>query len=349
MRTKILIGKSLVVGMFLAVCLGAASRLQAAGAGKFYLGSDIGLSLQQDLTFKEASISGLGTANLSDVANFANTGIAWLRTVEEPGLILNVNLPVVNNEATFDPGVRFVLRGGYNINEHFAVELESGFIWNSVDKLFGFAAGKTYGVGASYDTTGQQVHNAGQTIIDGINGLDLPGGLGSELESAITSFLGDIPNDSTPVNLQGTLAGKYAGADLYQIPIMVNGIYKFCPHGKFRPYLGAGVGVVLSIFDVGAISASADGQYTVSPIEGESYGDSGSVSGQLWKGGSDMDVVFGYQTMAGFNYDLTDRLAVGLNYKFLGTTDHDWNIGGLGLKAEGTFNHSILASINYKL
>jgi opacity protein-like surface antigen len=37
----------------------------------------------------------------------------------------------------FNPGIRGELAVGYNINKHFAAELESGVIWNSVDSILG--------------------------------------------------------------------------------------------------------------------------------------------------------------------------------------------------------------------
>jgi len=39
--------------------------------------------------------------------------------------------------ATFDPGIRADINLGYNLNDSWAVELESGFMWNSIDTING--------------------------------------------------------------------------------------------------------------------------------------------------------------------------------------------------------------------
>lgn len=45
--------------------------------------------------------------------------------------------PPSGTKVEFDPGVRLSLAGGYNFNEYFGTELESGFLYNSVKRVGG--------------------------------------------------------------------------------------------------------------------------------------------------------------------------------------------------------------------
>lgn len=42
-----------------------------------------------------------------------------------------------SGQVQFDPGIRGEIAVGYNINKHFAAEIESGLMWNSVDSIAG--------------------------------------------------------------------------------------------------------------------------------------------------------------------------------------------------------------------
>ncbi len=103
--------------------------------------------------------------------------------------------------------------------------------------------------------------------------------------------------------------------DHYQVPMMVNVVYTPPLHGPFTVHAGAGIGAVYSYF---------------------------------WGGNffnSSVDVTFGYQGMVGANYAISKRCDLGLAYKFLGTTDHDF---GFGLKTDGTRSHALLAAVTFK-
>jgi opacity protein-like surface antigen len=56
-------------------------------------------------------------------------------------------------EATFNPGFRGDIALGYNINKSLAVELDSGVLWNSIDKVGGVSLSSIpYPFNASFDT-----------------------------------------------------------------------------------------------------------------------------------------------------------------------------------------------------
>ncbi len=112
--------------------------------------------------------------------------------------------------------------------------------------------------------------------------------------------IGGVPLSSTGDSL-----------DHYQIPMMVNVVYKLPFRGRFSAQVRAGIGGVYSLFWGGNIFNSST------------------------------DLTFGYQGMLGVNYAITKRWDLGLAYKFLGTTDHDLGFGG---KTDGTRSHALLAA-----
>lgn len=117
---------------------------------------------------------------------------------------------------------------------------------------------------------------------------------------------------------------KDAGYKLYQVPILLNGIYKYSFNDKWQAYGGLGLGGVAGIFDL-----SSNGS------------------------GRDTDFQFGYQAELGVKYHITANWECDLGYKFLGTTDHKWtlvsNAGGhYRIQMDSTMSHSILLSLTYK-
>jgi opacity protein-like surface antigen len=119
-----------------------------------------------------------------------------------------------------------------------------------------------------------------------------------------------------------------ASADLYQIPLMVNGIYNIPLHGNFKPYIGVGVGGV-----IGELSGSNIPLFYY-PGANQTY--------------SDVDFTFAYQATVGFKYSLGPHAQIGLTYEFLGTTDHSWTDQNVPLKTDGTQSHSIMATFTWR-
>ena len=95
---KTIVRSIVVVG---AVLFLPAVGMCAADLSKWYLTGDVGGVFQQDTTFSQSTSPGVKT----------------------PG--------------TFNPGIRGDIAVGYNLNKSFAVELESGVLWNSIDKFGG--------------------------------------------------------------------------------------------------------------------------------------------------------------------------------------------------------------------
>jgi opacity protein-like surface antigen len=111
-----------------------------------------------------------------------------------------------------------------------------------------------------------------------------------------------------------------AGLDLYQIPLLGNVILSTPVWHGFKPYIGGGLGCVFGGLDfqrpLGAIRNT--------------------------------DLTFGYQAMAGINYEISRNIELGLGYKYLETGEHDWAQNSVTLKTEATVTHSVTASFTWK-
>jgi opacity protein-like surface antigen len=146
-------------------------------------------------------------------------------------------------------------------------------------------------------------------------GYDLTPSFAAELETGI------IWNGINSIH-GNTLSDFGANANIYEIPLLANFIYKPL-HGAFEPYVGVGCGGVAGIFDESS-----------TPLIGSSFNDS--------------DFVFAYQAEVGFKYAVSQNVELGLAYQFLGTTDHHWSDNGVFLNTAGTMTHAITATFTWR-
>jgi opacity protein-like surface antigen len=151
--------------------------------------------------------------------------------------------PPTTTRLSFNTGVRLDLDGGYQFNDSWALDMELGYIYNSVD----------------------------------------------------------FSNSSAT-----------ASRGLYQVPLLLNAIYTLPVDWRIKPYLGIGMGGV------------ATGLNTLRDVNG---------AGQL---------------LAGLKFQLSQRIDLGLGYKFLITTPHDWNDFLGTTQGSRTINNSILANMTFK-
>ena len=107
---------------------------------------------------------------------------------------------------------------------------------------------------------------------------------------------------------------QFEDSDSYlaHIPFLVNAVVRFPNTSRFEPYLGAGAG----------------GAYSTLVV------DEGAVEDD------DADVGFAWQAMAGVRYRFKENMTLGLGYKYLNTSDTDYDIEGGRVKLDGTHNHS---------
>jgi opacity protein-like surface antigen len=140
--------------------------------------------------------------------------------------------------------------------------------------------------------------------------------------------LGYNLNQSLLIELQSGVLAFFSGSshlnqfedyvrdDIYQVPIMARLLYKVPLHSRFRPFLGVGGGGVYTSVD-------------------ENFGFLGSRS-------VGTDFTFGYQACAGVRYQINHLIALGLEYDFMGTLEH--NFGSLHLGE--TCSHNIAVSLS---
>jgi opacity protein-like surface antigen len=94
---------------------------------------------------------------------------------------------------------------------------------------------------------------------------------------------------------------SYHDSFLFQMPMMANLTLEYPTQGRLRPYIGGGVGGVVSSLTFG---------------EDYYWGPDGIGS----------DFTFGFQVFAGVNYRLSQSTYLGVMYRFLYTDSQDWNV-----------------------
>jgi opacity protein-like surface antigen len=167
-----------------------------------------------------------------------------------------------------------------------------------------------------YGNNGTVSFDAGLHV--GLNlGYNLSQSFAAELETGVRwNPVKDINGNSV-----STLGGT---ADLYQIPLLANLVYRPL-HGAFVPYIGAGAGGVISIFDSSNL-----------PL----FGPATSYNST--------DFVFAYQATVGFKYAVSEKIDLGLAYEFLGTTGQRWTDHAVPFDTDGVLTHSIMATFSWR-
>lgn len=114
------------------------------------------------------------------------------------------------------------------------------------------------------------------------------------------------------------------------VPLLVNGTLSLpIPHTIIVPYLGAGAGGAVSIFDAHAFSDQAQTQTAF---------------------GSESEAVFAYQAFAGVRFLLTRNFSVGVGYKYFATANPTFSYPpapNLDIGFKGVRTHSVLFSLQW--
>jgi opacity protein-like surface antigen len=143
----------------------------------------------------------------------------------------------------------------------------------------------------------------------------------------------DVSDSNLSYNVSGGSIQQRFEMNIYAFTI--NPILRF-QWGKFRPYFGVGFGGAY-------VEGKNQGIYAVAP---------GYPTTQvLPSGGSDSDIAFCFQAMAGTDYFLSQEWSVFLEYKYLGLTglEFDKGLGGAATYQMGDVygNHLVIAGIKY--
>jgi len=145
-------------------------------------------------------------------------------------------------------------------------------------------------------------------------------------------------------------------AKLRTTSLMLNAIYDFDDFGRFKPFVGAGAGLVRGDADIVAhdfLDATSQGLIRspactgpISPASARTC----SVAGQ--------DTGIGWQLLAGLGYDITDNLTWDTQYRYLDTGNFDFDgtsvdsLSGastpINVTLEDVSAHSLLTGFRYR-
>jgi opacity protein-like surface antigen len=144
--------------------------------------------------------------------------------------------------------------------------------------------------------------------------LDFAFGYNLNPNWAIEAEVGMIFINTSSVRING--AGEATDEFLSQYPFMFNVRYQFPTHSRWHPYVGAGIG----------------GSYTTLE-EDVDFFFSNTVG---------HDTTFNYQLFGGVRYQIARHFEWGMQYKFMGTTEHDFG----GVHIDSTFSHTLSVILN---
>lgn len=118
-----------------------------------------------------------------------------------------------------------------------------------------------------------------------------------------------------------------ARGEWFQVPVLGNVIWRYRLAHSITPYLGGGGGAIFSAMSVDSFSG---------------YGQVAEVDE------SDLDTVGAYQAFAGVQFDLSDTTALGLAYKFLGTSGPAWSFSGGKVELDNVIVHTLALTLTYR-
>jgi opacity protein-like surface antigen len=143
--------------------------------------------------------------------------------------------------------------------------------------------------------------------VDGAFGYQFAPWLAVEFEG------GFIQNSVRSLSLQDQTASPVGDSHLRQYPLLLNAVVRYENPTEFIPYLGVGVGGVLSTLKI--------------------------------SGDSDNDSVLAFQAKAGVIYKIEEQAWVDIGYKLLGTAEQSYQIGGVHLQTKDVLNHFVGLSV----
>jgi len=135
-----------------------------------------------------------------------------------------------------------------------------------------------------------------------------------ELNGSATDSSGTI---SGQLNLPIDVEGGY-----YQVPLVVNFIFKIPTDSPWVPYIGGGIGASFTYMNWTRVSY------------GGISGDLSNVDGSCWS--------LAYQGIAGLDYKITDEVSLGLKYIFTGTGNQNFGGSFQDLDTKGSYSQNVM-------
>jgi opacity protein-like surface antigen len=151
-----------------------------------------------------------------------------------------------------------------------------------------------------------------------------PGIIWNKLSSYNLELNGSVdgsPQESITVPLD--LEGSY-----YQVPLIVNFIFKIPTNSPWIPYIGGGIGASYSYMNWTRISYGGDSE------------DYSNVDGSCWS--------LAYQGIAGLDYQIVDDVSVGLKYIFTGTGNQNFGGSFQDLDTKGSYSQNVMINCSLK-
>jgi opacity protein-like surface antigen len=135
-----------------------------------------------------------------------------------------------------------------------------------------------------------------------------------ELNGSATDSSGTI---SGQLNLPIDVEGGY-----YQVPLVVNFIFKIPTDSPWVPYIGGGIGASFTYMNWTRVSY------------GGISGDLSNVDGSCWS--------LAYQGIAGLDYKITDEVSLGLKYIFTGTGNQNFGGSFQDFDTKGSYSQNVM-------
>ncbi|NBS07456.1 MAG: hypothetical protein EBS69_08760 [Verrucomicrobia bacterium] len=151
-----------------------------------------------------------------------------------------------------------------------------------------------------------------------------PGIIWNKMSSYNLQFSGTIDGDPESATLPLDVQGGY-----FQVPLVVNFIFKIPTKSPWVPYIGGGIGA----------------SYTYMNWTQLSYGgiseDYSNVDGSCWS--------LAYQAIAGWDYKITDKVSLSLKYIFLGTGNQNFGGSFQDVDTQGSYSQNVMlnCTINF--
>jgi len=146
--------------------------------------------------------------------------------------------------------------------------------------------------------------------VDGVAGYGLSRWVAVELEGGI------IEHSVSSLTLHGLTLHPEGDSSYSEVPFLANAVFRYENESDFVPYVGLGAGGVLSELK--------------------------------FSGDKDKDTVFALQGKVGLIYKLQEQAWLDASYKFLGTAEQSYSIGGTTLKTDQVYSHFFGVSVIWK-
>lgn len=151
-----------------------------------------------------------------------------------------------------------------------------------------------------------------------------PGIIWNQMNTYNLELNGSINNGTQEsVTIPVNVTGGY-----FQVPLVVNFIFKIPTGSPWIPFLGGGVGASYSYMNWTRISYGGVAE------------DLSNVDGSCWS--------LAYQGIAGFDYQIADEISVGLKYVFTGTGNQNFGGSFQDIDTKGSFSQNVLLNCTIK-